>query len=64
MYEYITNKIFRDYLLEIGVPESHIIAIELDRRENKSYRDPDYILEYINSLTIDDGQYYIMLDEV
>lgn len=53
-----------NYLLEQGVPASHIIMIELEQRKNKKYRDPDVILDYIESLIEEDGQYYIMLDEV
>ena len=54
----------KNYLLEHGVTASHIITIELDQRKNKKYRDPDTILDYIESLIEDDEQYYIMLDEV
>ena len=61
---YLLFNIFRNYLLEQGVPASHIIMIELDQRKNKKYRDPDVILDYIESLIEEDGQYYIMLDEV
>ena len=61
---YLLFHIFKNYLLEQGVPESHIITIELDQRKNKKYRDPDAILDYIESLIEDDEQYYIMLDEV
>lgn len=61
---YLLFIIFKKYLLEQGVDSSHIIMIELDQRKNKKYRDPDTILEYIESLILDDGQYYIMLDEV
>ena len=61
---YLLFKIFREYLREQGVSDSHIIAIELDQRKNRQYRDPDVILEYIESLMNDDGQYYILLDEV
>ena len=61
---YLLFNIFKNYLLEQGVPVSHIITIELDQRKNKKYRDPDTILEYIESLIEDDEQYYIMLDEV
>ena len=57
-------KIFKKYLLEQGVPESHMIEIELDQRKNRKYRDPDVILDYIESMIKDYGQYYIMLDEV
>jgi len=61
---YLLFNIFKKYLLEQGVQKSHIITIELDKRSNKKYRDPDIILDYIESLIIDDEQYYIMLDEV
>lgn len=61
---YLIFKIFRDYLLEQRVDERHIIAIELDQRKNKAYRDPDAILDYIESLIMDKEKYYILLDEV
>lgn len=61
---YLLFNIFKNYLLEQGVPASHIITIELDQRKNKKYRDPDTILDYIESLIEDEEQYYIMLDEV
>lgn len=61
---YLLFNIFKNYLLEQGVTSSHIITIELDQRKNKKYRDPDTILDYIESLIEDDEQYYIMLDEV
>ena len=47
---YLLFTLFNDYLKSQCVKESHIIKIELDKRENKKYRDPDIILEYINSL--------------
>lgn len=61
---YLLFNIFKNYLLEHGVAASHIITIELDQRKNKKYRNPDTILDYIESLIEDDEQYYIMLDEV
>ena len=61
---YLLFNIFKKYLLEQGINDSHIITIELDKRSNNKYRDPDVILEYIESLIIDDEQYYILLDEV
>lgn len=57
---YLLFNIFKNYLLEHGVTASHIITIELDQRKNKKYRDPDTILDYIESLIEDDEQYYIM----
>jgi predicted AAA+ superfamily ATPase len=61
---YLVFKIFQNYLLETGVKEDHIIKIELDQRKNREYRDPDKILDYIDSLITDDEPYYILLDEV
>lgn len=61
---YLLFKIFKKYLLEQGVPESNMIEIELDQRKNRKYRDPDVILDYIESMIKDYEQYYIMLDEV
>lgn len=61
---YLLFRIFNNYLSEQGVPESHIIEIELDQRKNRKYRNPDVILDYIESLIEDKEPYYIMLDEV
>jgi len=61
---YLLFNIFKNYLINQGVSDSHIITIELDQRKNKKYRDPDAILDYIESLITDDDQYYIILDEV
>lgn len=61
---YLLFTIFKDYLLSEGVDEDHIISIELDRLENKTYRDPYVILEQIKTHIIDSKDYYIFLDEV
>jgi len=61
---YLIFTIFKSYLKEQGVDESHIVTIELDQRKDKKYREPDEILEYIESRIVDEGQYYILLDEV
>lgn len=60
---YLLFNIFKNYLLEHEVLESHIITIELDQK-NREYRNPDAILDYIESLITDHEQYYILLDEV
>lgn len=61
---YLLFTIFKDYLLSEGVDEDHIISIELDRLENKKYRNGYVILEKIRSQLIDSKDYYIFLDEV
>ena len=61
---YLLFIIFKNYLLAEGVPEDHIISIELDMLENEKYRNPYEILEFIKSNIVDENDYYIFLDEV
>jgi len=61
---YLIFHIFKAYLLNTGVDEAHIIELELDRRGNRQYRDPDAILDYIKSRIVDREPYFILLDEV
>ncbi len=61
---YLLFNIFKNYLLEHDVSENHIISIELDQRKDKKYRNPDTILDYIESCIADGEQYYVLLDEV
>lgn len=61
---YLLFEIFKSYLLENNISESHIIEISLDQRKNKKYRDPDTILDFIESSILDDDTYYVFLDEV
>ena len=61
---YLIFTIFRNHLLNQGIDESHIICIELDQRKDRKYRNPDAILDFIESSIVDDEQYYVLLDEV
>ena len=61
---YLLNTIFKNYLIEQGNDEEHIIQLSLDENKNKKYLDPDVLDEYIRSLIKDDEKYYILLDEV
>lgn len=61
---YLLFTLFRNYLKSQGVAADHIIAIELDTLENERYRNPHTLLEYVKIQMIDDGEYYIFLDEV
>ena len=61
---YLLFTLFKNYLIIQGVKEDHIIGVNLENRLNKSLRDPDALLQYIDSRLSSDGQYYVMLDEV
>lgn len=61
---YLLFTIFRNYLKAQDIADNHIIAIELDMYENERYRNPEEFLNYIKSKMIDDGKYYIFIDEV
>ena len=61
---YLLDPIFKDYLLEQGIKEDHIIKIDLDDRENKSYLDPDELYKFVKSSIKDDNMYYVIIDEI
>lgn len=61
---YLLFTIFYNYLKSEGVKDDHIITMEFDRWENKKYRDPALILEFIKTKITDEDNYYVFLDEV
>ena len=61
---YLLDPIFKDYLLEQGVKEKHIIKLDLDERDNCIFHDPDELSKYVKSKIVDKEKYYIILDEV
>ena len=61
---YLLDPLFKNHLLESGVKEDHIIKLELDKEENKKYRDSHELNEYIKSQIKDKEIYYILLDEI
>ena len=62
---FLLFNLFRKHLLESGIPEDHIIGLSLDDRRSSSLRDPDKLLDYIDSKVKSDGNtHYVILDEV
>ena len=61
---YLLDPIFKNYLLESGVKENHIIKLELDSIENEEYTNPKKLYEYIMNKVTDNNTYYIILDEI
>lgn len=61
---YLLFEIFYNYLISIGISPSHIIKVDFEDRRNISLRDPDALLQFIDSKLIDNNMYYILLDEI
>ena len=61
---YLLFNLFYQHLREEGISEDHIIKVDLEDRRNKALRNPDTLLEYIDSHMTDNQMYYILLDEV
>ena len=61
---FLLFNIFHNHLIECGISNDHIIKIDLEDRRNKSLRDPDALLTYIDNCMHDNEMYYILLDEV
>lgn len=61
---YLLDPLYKNYLIQTGVEEDHIIKLELDREENKKYLDSHELNEYIKSKVKDKKMYYILLDEI
>ena len=58
--------LFYNHLLSDGVPENHIIKIELDQRRYYKFRNPITLCEYVESIVTEqkDEKFYLFIDEV
>lgn len=61
---YLLDPIFKNYLLESGIKEDHIVKLDLDLIENKKYREPMELFNYVMGKVTDKEMYYILLDEI
>ncbi|MDE6109193.1 MAG: AAA family ATPase, partial [Muribaculaceae bacterium] len=61
---FLLSTLYAGWLKEHGVDESHIININLEDRRNRSLREPDALLEYIDAKLQDNAMHYIMIDEI
>lgn len=61
---FLLFNLFKKRLIERGIHEDHIIQVNLEDRRNKKLRNPDALLDHIDSLMADSDKYYILLDEV
>ncbi len=61
---FLLFSVFKNHLLESGVPQDHIIEIQFDSFEFKKLRDPDVLYPFVKEQIKDESMYYILLDEV
>ena len=61
---YLLDPLYKNYLLNNGVQEDHIIKLDLDERKNSAFLNPDKLDDYVRNLIIDKDMYYLILDEV
>ena len=62
---FLVFNLFKNYLLEQGVPESNIFEMAFDRFSSRAYRDPDTFYQHVSEWAQSTkGQRYVLLDEV
>lgn len=61
---YLLDPLFTSHLLSSGVTQDHIIKLELDSIENRAYRDPLKLYDYVMERVVDDDIHYVILDEI
>ncbi|GAA6350613.1 ATP-binding protein [Phocaeicola dorei] len=61
---FLLKKLFRQHLLDEGVREDHILVIDMESRKNREFKNPDYLLDWVEQMMLDDETYYIIIDEV
>lgn len=61
---YLLFELFRKYLLEHGIDEKHIVSMAFDTFQNRRYRNPEQLMDYLRQHIGTEGTYYVLLDEV
>lgn len=61
---YLLKTLFKEYLLGEGIKKDHVLIIDLEDRRNKAFRNPDYLLDWVDAQMKNEEQYYIIIDEV
>ena len=61
---FLLKELFHQHLLDEGVREDHILVIDMESRKNREFKNPDYLLDWVEKMMTDDETYYIIIDEV
>lgn len=61
---YLLFNLFAEWLIDNGVSDDHLVRIDLEDRHNKALRNPDAMMDYIDSKLVDSQMYYLLIDEI
>lgn len=61
---YLLFNLFADYLQGLGIPEDHVIKVDLENYKNRGLRNPDHLYNHIEGSIRDEQMHYVLLDEV
>ena len=61
---YLLFNLFAEWLIDSGVSDDHLVRIDLEDRHNKTLRNPDAMMDYIDSKLVDSQMYYLLIDEI
>lgn len=61
---YLLGTIFKNALIDEGVPENHILHMSLDSFENEKYLNPKEFYTWSTEKITDNKTYYFLLDEI
>lgn len=61
---FLLKKLFCQHLQDEGVQDDHILVIDMENRKYRAFKNPDYLLDWVESRMVDEKTYYIIIDEV
>lgn len=61
---FLVKEIFRDYLINNGLPVDNFLSLELDDDRNIKYRDPIYLAEYVREYCANKDDCVVFIDEI
>ena len=61
---YLMLNLFKKSLLDAGMPEDHIISVDLEDFGNYALRDPQTLYSHVKGLVSDKSPYVILIDEI
>ncbi len=61
---YLLFHLYKNELLNMGIPSGHIIELALDDISNIEYRNAIKLYNYVKTQIVDDGTYYVFIDEI